>query len=256
MITKHTLIIAAAIILGLSAAVGAQTAVGYYTRYREQAAASVPTPPSSAWQNVYIDSTTHALMRKDSSGTSTAISGGGTVIADSPLGGDGSSGSHLTCSLCVTTTGSQTLTNKTLTSPVINGATSASGNFDLSGSSGTWKPPTGGLAATLVGANATNLTLQAASGQHIILSIGAGNYARITSTAIRPENDSQIEFGEASLRFKTGYVGISGALPTCDSTSRGGFRTVFAAGGASDTFQVCMKAAADTYAWRTVYTAP
>jgi hypothetical protein len=37
----------------------------------------------------------------------------------------------------------QTLTNKTLTAPVINGATSASGNFDLSGSTGTFKTPTG-----------------------------------------------------------------------------------------------------------------
>jgi hypothetical protein len=36
-----------------------------------------------------------------------------------------------------------TLTNKTLTAPVINGATSASGDFDLSGSSGTFKSSTG-----------------------------------------------------------------------------------------------------------------
>jgi hypothetical protein len=37
----------------------------------------------------------------------------------------------------------QTLVAKTLTAPVINGATSASGNFDLSGSSGTFLTPTG-----------------------------------------------------------------------------------------------------------------
>lgn len=37
----------------------------------------------------------------------------------------------------------QTLTNKTLTAPVINGCTSASGNFDLSGSNGTFKTTTG-----------------------------------------------------------------------------------------------------------------
>jgi hypothetical protein len=48
---------------------------------------------------------------------------------------------------------SQALTNKTLTSPVINGATSASGNFDLSGSSGTFKTPTG--AATFGGSSNT-----------------------------------------------------------------------------------------------------
>ncbi len=40
---------------------------------------------------------------------------------------------------------SQVLTNKTLTAPVINGATSASGNFDLSGSTGTMKTTTGAL---------------------------------------------------------------------------------------------------------------
>lgn len=60
----------------------------------------------------------------------------------------------------------------------------------------------------------------------------------------------------AIFPYSTAVVGASGSLPTCDSTLRGGFRTVFAATSSSDTFQVCMKAAADTYAWRTVYTAP
>jgi len=61
----------------------------------------------------------------------------------------------------------QTLTNKTLTAPVINGASSASGNFDLSGSSGTTKTTTGlttigggviGSVQALSGAGAVNLT--------------------------------------------------------------------------------------------------
>lgn len=46
-----------------------------------------------------------------------------------------------------------TLANKTLTAPIINGATSASGNFDLSGSSGTFKTTTG--AATFGGSSNT-----------------------------------------------------------------------------------------------------
>ena len=50
--------------------------------------------------------------------------------------------------------GVSTLTNKTLTSAVLNGATSASGNFDLSGSSGTFKSNTG--ANTLGGAVTVN----------------------------------------------------------------------------------------------------
>jgi hypothetical protein len=60
-----------------------------------------------------------------------------------------------------------TLTNKTLTAPVINGATSASGNFNLSGSSGTTATTTGlttisgglvGSIQALSGAGAVNLT--------------------------------------------------------------------------------------------------
>lgn len=43
----------------------------------------------------------------------------------------------------LTETSTNTLTNKTLTTPVINGATSASGDFDLSGSTGTTKTTTG-----------------------------------------------------------------------------------------------------------------
>lgn len=43
----------------------------------------------------------------------------------------------------------QTLTSKTLTAPIINGITSASGNVDFSGSAGTIKFPTGGAGAAL-----------------------------------------------------------------------------------------------------------
>ena len=50
----------------------------------------------------------------------------------------------------------ETLTNKTLTAPVINGATSASGNFDLSGSSGTFKTTSG--AVTIGGGGGSTIT--------------------------------------------------------------------------------------------------
>ena len=50
-------------------------------------------------------------------------------------------------------------------------------------------------------------------------------------------------------------TGASGQ-PTCDSTSRGAMWTVQSASGAGDIFQVCMKGTADTYAWRSVFTAP
>jgi trimeric autotransporter adhesin len=44
----------------------------------------------------------------------TIASGLSSVFADAPLGGNGSSGSHLTCALCVTTTGAQALSNKSI----------------------------------------------------------------------------------------------------------------------------------------------
>lgn len=56
---------------------------------------------------------------------------------------DSASPSRTTVSLAATDSTTQTLSNKTLTAPVINGATSASGNFDLSGSTGTFKTSTG-----------------------------------------------------------------------------------------------------------------
>ena len=75
---------------------------------------------------------------------------------------------------------SQTFTNKTLTTPIINGASSASGNFDLSGSSGTFKTTTGagtfgGSANTFTNA----VTIAATSNQ---LSLGAASHIVIISS--------------------------------------------------------------------------
>lgn len=79
----------------------------------------------------------------------------------------------------------------------------------------------------------------------------------LASTALRPGSDDSITLGAASRRFQVAFVGAAVASqPACGSTTRGAIMPVFATGGNSDTFQVCMKAAADTYAWRTIYTAP
>lgn len=75
----------------------------------------------------------------------------------------------------VTVGGTQTLTSKTLTAPVINGATSASGNFDLSGSTGTFKTSTG--AATFGGSSHT------------------------FASAITPASDGGADLGSASLSW-------------------------------------------------------
>ena len=66
---------------------------------------------------------------------------------------------------------SQTLTNKTLTAPVLNGATSASGNFNLSGSTGTFATPTG--AVTIGGGSAA--IAATSSGAAITLTAGASS---------------------------------------------------------------------------------
>lgn len=73
----------------------------------------------------------------------------------------------------------------------------------------------------------------------------------------RPFLDDGATLGDPSHRWSVGYIGAPVSdQPTCDATTRGGHMTVFAASGASDTVQECMKSAADTYAWRTIYTAP
>ena len=74
---------------------------------------------------------------------------------------------------------SQTLTNKTLTSPVINGLTSASGNADFSGSTGMFKTSTGavtiggGAAAISATSSAAAITLTAGAASVWSTSAGA-----------------------------------------------------------------------------------
>ncbi len=102
----------------------------------------------------------------------------------------------------------------------------------------------------------TNLQLITDSGQIIYFAPNGANYFYMEAGAFAATSDNQSTLGTTSNRFKTAFIGSGDALPTCDATTRGAFRTVFAGGGASDTFQVCMKAAADSYAFRTVFTAP
>lgn len=63
----------------------------------------------------YLNFSSGATLTDDAANNriNVSISGGGTVTADSPLGGDGSSGNHLTCTTCITTSGSQTFSSKT-----------------------------------------------------------------------------------------------------------------------------------------------
>ncbi len=92
--------------------------------------------------------------------------------------------------------------------------------------------------------------------------VGGASQWFMDGTSYYPSGDATDDVGKSANRVgivwsRTLISGdTSGNQPACNSTNRGGVYTVRAAGGASDTFQVCMKAAADTYAWRTVFTAP
>lgn len=45
-----------------------------------------------------------------------------------------------------------------------------------------------------------------------------------------------------------------GAAPTCDATTRGDIHVTRSAAGVTDSFEVCLKSAADTYSWRSIIT--
>lgn len=105
---------------------------------------------------------------------------------------------------------------------------------------------------TLAGGNAALVSLVG----NVIL-YAAGSISVSNGASLVPSTDSTNALGAASQRWK--YVAVGAAVasqPTCDATTRGGTMTIFATAGNSDTLQVCMKAAANTYAWRTVFTAP
>lgn len=75
-------------------------------------------------------------------------------------------------------------------------------------------------------------------------------------------SDGAGQVGTQSARLLSAnalYMAPSGSAaeqPTCDSTKRGAIMVVRATAGNSDTLQACVKSAADTYAWSTVFTAP
>ncbi len=109
-------------------------------------------------------------------------------------------------------TKSQTFAGKTLTAPVINGATSASGNFDLSGSTGTFKTSTG--AATLSGvtsmAATKSLTLAAgtATATQAPAYFTAGGVVLTAAEAGAIENDGVASYITNETTSGRGLVGV------------------------------------------------
>jgi hypothetical protein len=77
---------------------------------------------------------------------------------------------------------------------------------------------------------------------------------------IMPAADSSSTYtlGGSSGRF--GYVAVqvvgAGSLPTCDGYNQGAITTVYNGASASSTVVACLQAADNSYAWRTIFTAP
>jgi hypothetical protein len=110
---------------------------------------------------------------------------------------------------------SQTLTNKTLTAPVLNGATSTSGNFNLSGSTGTFLTPTGavtiggGAAAITATSSAAAITLTA--GASSTWSTSAGTLTESGATGINLQRNAAtlVDVGATSATAVTLAANIS-----------------------------------------------
>lgn len=119
-------------------------------------------------------------------------------------------------------TAAQTLTTKTLTAPVINGATSASGNFDLSGSTGTFKTSTGaatiggGAAAIGINSSAAAITITAGAASTWSTSAGALNLSGFAGINLKVAGTTVADVGATSataltLAANKSIVGAAGS---------------------------------------------
>jgi hypothetical protein len=247
---------------------------GPYFRLRLQAAHTVPP---TGYVNVWAKTSNKHVYRTDAAGTDTDLTDGG-----------GGGAGDMVLADVQTNTGAKTFNSATLiaASPTFSGT--ATGTYTLGGT-----PTLAGtlsLAAdTITIKNTAVATRGAIKSESVIAgsftvegnstytgyfdhnfngfkivsqevtlrASGIGDFVTFDGVSAYPVADSTAALGKASKRWSVGYVGdVVGDQPACDATTRGGYMTIFATGGNSDTFQVCMKAAADTYAWRTVFTAP
>lgn len=64
-------------------------------------------------------------------------------------------------------------------------------------------------------------------------------------------NDTRLRVGSNGLRFET-----TGTKPTCNASAAGYMWREIGGAGVADTFEACMKSAADTYAWVVIATNP
>jgi len=93
------------------------------------------------------------------------------------------------------------------------------------------------------------------TGPTITWGVSGANKLRLNATDLYPMT-SGVALGATTQFLSVRAGGAVGSRPTCDEALRSTFFNLEAAGGASDVVQVCSKSAADSYAWRDVFTAP
>jgi len=77
-----------------------------------------------------------------------------------------------------------------------------------------------------------------------VIQIGGSNTSELR---MRAAEVTALKFGP------TGPQWLTGARPTCDAAARGSVWYVAGGTGVADTFEVCVKSAADTYSWVTLF---
>ena len=107
-------------------------------------------------------------------------------------------------------TAAQTLTTKTLTAPVINGATSASGNIDFSGNAaGLFKTPLGaatiggGAAAVGITSSAAAITVTAGAASTWSTTAGLLNISGFSGVALKVNGTTVADFGASAASAVT-----------------------------------------------------
>lgn len=188
------------------------------------ASANIPTSGTGMW----CDEADGLPYWRKTDGSDVGMTGGGGGGVTSAVSGTGINVSAATGAVTfsintattVDKTTAQELTNKTLTTPVMKNGVTASGStsYDFSGSTGTWKPPTGGVAAAI---NSSGGTLEFGT-------TTAGTQVEVTDSG----------FGSPKIRAKTTpgtyiffdnnlFLGANGSfvLPAADVTIRIGDST-------------------------------
>lgn len=182
---------------------------------------------------------------KNNGSTKFLVDPGAAVISGAASGSVGFSVSQgakiclASSSKCLSATGSIMQTDATLS---VGGTSESGGNIFQCGSGSNALPC---ILRSQAGLSNTTAPLQ--------LQYSAGTWASTTVPLYALVNNSSNVFTLDKDGNPT-FTVQGAAAPTCDSTRRGMRHYTRSAAGVTDTEEVCMKSAADTYSWRTVIT--